>query len=627
MEHSLYKSINRLVVDGKNIPPSLVLAVYSIKYLSVNRENQVPNKVKLDYLIKDSSNTIKNLRNAFQLIEETFPALKGVYTSLKISWSQLDERVLFEILVAINKLEDIDYSETVNQIKHSTYGGRSSVGAEHTTPEFLNRLLVKLLDINENSSFYDGVAGYGGTIIEASKQNPDKALKLYGQELNSESWAIGKLALLLSDISIDTFALGNTLSEPWFVENNETKKFDYIAMAIPFSHKLQERDYAKLNDDPYRRFVLGKITKSNADMAFIQHAISSSSGKGRVILIVTNGTLFRGGVDQEIRQRLLDTDQIEAVISLSDNLLHNTAIPISLLILNKNKPQEKAGKVQFINASKLFEKKGTSKYLIDDHIARIHKALNSTANIEYFSKLVPTNELQSSLAVERYLRDKQISLEGNVYRIDFEKFQDESLSKQSIHSLGTVFRGINISTKNISDDEHGIYKIIKMSDVQDGKILFNGMTTVTLSSSSKADQYQVQEGDLIISSRGQNIKIAVVPAHKGTILLSQNFLGFRPHEDKIDPYYLQTYLESPVGQYSIQNIMGGALTPVLNPKDLSNLEIIAPSLSVQKSTAAKYKEAKETYEHMLKQALQNYTTLKNEAYSACGIIDTFEKIE
>lgn len=627
MAHSPYTSINRLAVEGKNIAPSLVLAVYSIKYLSVTRENQIPNNVKIDFLIKDSSNTIKNLRNAFQLIEETFPDLKGVYTSLKISWDQLNERALFEILVAVNKFEDIDYSETVNQIKHSTYGGRSSVGAEHTTPEFLNRLLVTLLDLNEDSSFYDGVAGYGGTIIEAAKQNPDKALKFYGQELNSESWAVGKLSLLLSDISNDTFALGNTLSEPRFVENNETKKFDYIAMAIPFSLRLQEQDYAKLNEDPYGRFVLGKITKSNADMAFIQHALSSSSGKGRVILTVTNGTLFRGGMDQEIRQRLLDTDQIEAIISLSDNLLPNTAIPISLLILNKNKSKEKVGKLQFINASKLFEKKGTSKYLSDDHIARIHNALNSSTNIENFSKLIPTNELENSLAVERYLRDEQISLEGNVYRIDFEKFQDESLNKQSIHSLGTVFRGINISTKNVSDDESSMYKIIKMSDVQNGKILLNDINTATLSSSSKYAQYQVQEGDLIISSRGQNIKVAVVPKHEETILLSQNFLGFRPYEDKINPYYLQAYLESPIGQYSIQNIMGGALTPVLNPKDFSNLEIIAPSLYVQKSTAAKYKEAKETYEHMLKQALQNYTTLKNESYSTCGIIDTFEKIE
>lgn len=624
MKNSLPDSISTLLKDNKNVHPSLVLAIYSLKYLSIKKK--VPKEATLDYLIQNPTDALNNLNTAFKLIEEQFLELRNVYTSLPFSWSQIDIRVLFEILITVYKLENIDYPMTAKKIKNLMLGNRFSSG-DHTTPDFLNHLLVKLLDISDNSSFYDGVSGYGGTIIEAMQQNMNKNLKLYGQEIFPSSWAIGKLSLLLSDIPIDSLAIENTLSAPAFIEDDGVRKFDYIAMAIPFSLKLQEDDYIKMIDDPYNRFVLGKIGKSNADMAFIQHALSSSSGKGRVILTVTNGVLFRGGMDQEVRQRLLDTDQIEAVIALPDNLLYNTAIPISLLVLNKNKSQEKIGKVQFINANKLFEKKGTLKQLSIKHINRIYESLTGATNEEYFSKLVPINELYESLSVERYLRNEQINLEGDTtYRINLEKFKNINLNKQTIQSLGTIFRGINATSKNMIEDKQGRFKILKMSDVQEGEILLHKLTEVTFISSLKAHQYQLQEGDVIVSSRGQNIKVAVVPPHTGVILLTQNFLGFRPIKDKFDPYYLQTYLESPIGQYSIKDIMGGSMTPVLNPKDFAALEVVVPELYIQQKVANKYKNAKLNYKKMLNQSLLEFMHQKNNVYKEIGIEETFENI-
>lgn len=603
----------------------IILTGLSIKCLEETNGERLPEKARLAYLIKDASNTTENLIHAFSLIEEEYPELKNVYSSLGVQWNDFDNKIIFEVLLSIYKESIANYLDVAFELRETMMNLLGKVGGEHLTPHSINHLLVSLLNIDSEASFYDGTAGYGGTLLEVLKQHPEKNISLYGQDFNQESWALGKLFLLLAGSQEAEFLLGDTLTEPQFTEKNRVKKFDYIAMAPPFALRLNEQQHNKIMNDPFNRFSLGDLPRSNADMAFILHALSSMSGKGRAILVVNSGVLFRGGLEKNIRQNLIDTDQIEAVVALTHNLLHNAGIPINLLILNKNKSKNKQQKIQFIQANELFVEKNKSRYLSQQHINRIHQALDEGLEEEGFSTLIPLSELEENLNVARYIQNNQIELEGEgTYRIRLDHLEENKNQRFEVQALGTIYRGLNITSKTGEESEDGAYKLIKLSDVQDGEVLMDELKSLTMKTNFKPSLYQVREGDVIISSRGNNIKVAVIPPHEGTVLLSQNFIGLRPKNSRVNPHFLQAYLESPIGQYQLSSLMEGSTVQVLNQKLLGALEILLPSIEVQEAAAVQYKEAKEHYEAAIHKAKSQLMDEKAAMYERIGILRSFE---
>lgn len=605
----------------------VILTGLSLKYLEEMHESDLPQEAKLAYLLKDASNTTENLVQAFDLIEKAFPKLKNVYGSLGIEWRNFDNKIIFEVLLSIYKEPIDNYMDVVFELRNSIMKAMGRTG-EHLTPHSINELLISLLNIENETSFYDGTAGYGGTLMEVLKQQPNKKVSLYGQDFNRESWALGNLFLLLSGSQEAEFLLGDTLTDPLFTEGNRVKTFDSIAMAPPFGMRLTEQQHNTMMKDPFNRFSLGDLPRSSADMAFILHALSSMSGKGRAILLVNNGVLFRGGLEKNIRQNLIDTDQIEAVVALTHNLLHNAALPINLLILNKNKSKNKQGKIQFIQASELYVEKNKTRHLSQQHIQQIHKVLDDGIEMEEFSTLIPLSEVEENLNVARYIQNDQIDLEGEgTYRIRLDRLKAKKNQLWKVQSLGSLYRGLNITSKTGEESDDGEYKLIKLSDVQDGEVLMDGLKSVIMKTNFKPALYQVREGDVIVSARGSNIKVAVIPPHKEPILLSQNFIGIRPTGNSVDPLFLQAYLESPIGQYQLSSLMGGSTVPVLNQKLLGELEILIPSLEVQETAARQYEEAKKRYENVISKAQKQLMNDKADMYERIGILDVFDLVK
>lgn len=616
---------------GGNDPLSVgpvVLAILSVKYLEDKYADRIDEKATLSYLIKDPSNTLKNLMKSFDLIKSEFPELKGVYEGLGVNWDAFDGRTIFEIMMTIHKEHSTNYIEAVYEVRNLMMKTAGKTGGEGMSPHSLNELLITLLNIQQGHSFYDGTAGQGGTLLEVVRQHRDKKVSLNGQEFNTQHWASGKLALLLAGGEDVHFLLGNTLTAPQFIEENRVEKFDYIAMVPPFSLKLNGSQHNELMNDLFNRFSLGDLPKTNADMAFILHALSSMSGQGRAVLVVSNGVLFRGGMENSIRQNLIDTDQIEAVISLAPNILHTTSIPINLLVLNKNKPSAKQKKIQFIQANELYEEQNRSRFMNREHIERIHNVLDEAREEEGFSKLVPIDEIEGTLSVDSYVHNREIEVEGEgVYRIHVEHISKDTECLLEVQEFADVYRGLNITSKTGEESADGKYRLIKLSDVQDGEIIWDGLKPFMMKTNFKPGLYEVQEGDVIISSRGSNIKVAVVPPHEDTVLLSQSFLGIRLKKGKVNPDFLQLYFESPVGQYQLTDLMKGTTVLSLNPKSLSSLQIVVPSIEDQQAIAAQYKTSKESYKRQLIEARQKFSSEKDEVYERMGILEAFELIE
>lgn len=169
--------------------------------------------------------------------------------------------------------------------------------------------------------------------------------------------------------------------------------------------------------------------KSKADFAFVLHALSYLSGKGRAAIVCFPGIFYRSGAEQKIRQYLVDNNYVETVISLAPNLFFGTTIAVNILVLSKHKLDTTT---QFIDASALF-KKGTNNNLLEDaHIEQIMRVFDSKANVDHFTKSVPFERIAANdynLSVSSYVEAKDnremvdiarlnVDLKTTVARID-----------------------------------------------------------------------------------------------------------------------------------------------------------------------------------------------------------------
>ena len=604
----------------------MITSVASVKFLELHKEQyNLPNTLTLEFLLKEGAFLAEKLKAMLTELEERIPFLKGVYESLYSS-GQFSDNTLYRLFSRIHSLtlSKEQWTEFIEAL--FTRASHADVYATGfaSTPSSVNELGVRILHM-QSGSFYDGTCGLAGTLCAAHHYALQNKLdiSLYGQELHRQTWALGKLRLLFHGRTDAQLAQGDTLTQPAFVEGNQLQKFDYVMMNFPFGVRMT--DYETIIHDPYHRFVYGKLPRTSADMAFVLHALSSLNETGKAILVVPNGTLFRGGPEAVIREHLLAADVIEAVIALPVPL-DNTAIQTNLLVLNKNKAAERKGKVLFINAENEYEEGGRRrKYLGEEHIHKIATIYHEGIEINEISKFVAVRDIQeTNLLSSRYLQSSELEIEpfGKVkFHLDRIK---QSMQVQPLKQLGTFYRGINISAKD-AETETGEYKVIKLSDVQNGELLIEQLASYEIKNNAKIESYLVQEGDVIISSRGMGIKIAVIPPHEGKVLISHNFIGIRLNET-IDPFYLKTFLESPVGQYLLLSKQVGTNVAILSIKDLEDIPVPMLPLNEQQDIMKSYLKEQERIQQLIKQLQQQQHESKLKLYEKMGIRLGFEII-
>ena len=211
--------------------------------------------------------------------------------------------------------------------------------------------------------------------------------------------------MFLHNVNYDKFniQLGDTLIEPHF---GDEKPFDAIVSNPPYSVKwVGSDDPTLINDD---RFAPAGVLapKSKDDFAFVLHALSYLSSKGRAAIVCFPGIFYRGGAEQKIRQYLVDNNYVESVISLAPNLFYGTTIAVTILVLSKHKTDTTT---QFIDASALFKKETNNNVLLDDHIKEIMAVFDNKANVDHFASSVSHERISANgynLSVGSYVEGK-----------------------------------------------------------------------------------------------------------------------------------------------------------------------------------------------------------------------------
>ena len=285
---------------------------------------------------------------------------------------------------------------------------------EFYTPRSVVRLMVAILDPQEGESIYDPTCGTAGmllvVIIYVTEMGGDPRTllgKLFGQEKNVTTAAVARMNLLLHGIDDFSIVQGDTLRQPAFFDpaTGGLATFSCVLADLPFS--LEQWGRELWEKDPWGRAFAGLPTDSSGDYAFIQHMVKSMAPiTGRMAVVVPQGALFRGGVEGQIRRKLLELDLVEAVIGLAPNLFYGTGLAACILVLRQLKVPARAGKVLIVDASSLYRKGRAQNFLDPEHGATILGWVRAFADVPDRARVVTLEEIAAedwTLNISRYV--------------------------------------------------------------------------------------------------------------------------------------------------------------------------------------------------------------------------------
>ena len=230
--------------------------------------------------------------------------------------------------------------------------------------------------------------------------------KIYGQENNVTTYNLARMNMLLHGMKDTEFEIfhGDTLKNQWDVlhEMNPSKKavFDAIVANPPFSLRWTPNE-AMAEDFRFKSY--GLAPKSAADFAFLLHGLHFLHSEGTMAIILPHGVLFRGGQEEKIRTKLLNDNNVDAVIGLPAKLFYSTGIPVCILVLKKCKKEDD---VLFINASEHYDKGKRQNSLDASHIEKIIDAYTFRKEVERYSRKVSREEIEKNgynLNISRYV--------------------------------------------------------------------------------------------------------------------------------------------------------------------------------------------------------------------------------
>ncbi len=288
----------------------------------------------------------------------------------------------------------------------ATESGKSK--GQFYTPAEVSRVMAKVIGISkaksQSQTIYDPTCGSGSLLLKAADESKT-GVTIYGQEMDNATAALAKMNMILHDNPTAEIWQDNSLSSPYFKqENGNLKTFDFVVANPPFSNKAWSTGFDPAHD-LYQRFVDGVPPKKNGDYAFLLHIIRSlkSSGKGAVIL--PHGVLFRGNAEADIRRSIIRKGYIKGIIGLPPNLFYGTGIPACIIVLDKENAAGRTG-IFMIDASKGFVKDGNKNRLRHQDIHKIVDVFNKQIELPKYSRMVSVGEIadnEYNLNIPRYI--------------------------------------------------------------------------------------------------------------------------------------------------------------------------------------------------------------------------------
>ena len=329
---------------------------YSLSYLSMLYGDRIDENAITQYLYDIE----KELLITGGIISQSFSDLLKRVSDKKAVKDILS--MVYELNIDSNQ-KIVEIFDEVMELEY-TYAGKS--GGEYSTNKSLAKLESKLLNVTAGSQIYDGYCGYGTSICEASKEDT----QLFIRDINTEALSIATINLIIHGKNIKNVTCGDSNFD---CEN----KYKYVISEPPFNIHRDDEYIIHLNS------VLPIVSRTTVE---IERSIQSLSDDGRAVILVPTGFLFRSSTTAELRKNLIEKNEIEAVIELPENVLSGTGVRTAILVINK---QKKNDKVYIMDSSSFWTKEARFITRInDENIATIIEMINEQKDVPGMASLV-----------------------------------------------------------------------------------------------------------------------------------------------------------------------------------------------------------------------------------------------
>ena len=393
----------------------------------------------------NNPNLNTDLANIFAAIENSANGydsehdIKGLFADFDTTSNRLGNTVedknkrLAAVIKGVESLDfgnfednEIDLFGDAYEFLISNYAANAGKsGGEFFTPQNVSKLIAHIALFGQETvnKIYDPACGSGSLLLQARKQFEEHKIQdgFWGQEINHTTYNLARMNMFLHNINYDKFdiSLGDTLLNPQY---GDQKPFDAIVSNPPYSvNWIGSDDPTLINDD---RFAPAGVLapKSKADFAFVLHALSYLSARGRAVIVCFPGIFYRGGAEQKIRKYLVDNNFVETVIALPPNLFYGTSIAVNILVLSKHKADTTT---QFIDASgeDFFKKETNNNVLLPEHIDRIISIFGNKEELQYVATSINNKQIEENdynLSVSSYVEaeDKREVIDINKLNAD-----------------------------------------------------------------------------------------------------------------------------------------------------------------------------------------------------------------
>ena len=366
---------------------------------------------------KQNTFQLNDLNKAFIDLSTKYDQFNGLFDDVDLKSKKLgsdDQQRNITITDVLKKLNDVNvigydgdvigdaYEFLISQF--ASEAGKKA--GEFYTPHQVSVMMARIAAMGQEDrklfSVYDPTMGSGSLMLNIRNYiNYPDSVKYHGQEMNTTTFNLAKMNLILHGVEKEDMRLrnGDTLNKDW--PTDEPYTFDSVLMNPPYSAKWSA-DTTFLDDSRFNRY--GKLApKSKADFAFLLHGFYHLKDSGTMAIVLPHGVLFRGAAEGVIRKKLLEDGSIYAVIGMPPNLFFGTSIPTTVIILKKNRTTRD---VLFIDASQEFIKGKNQNKLSNENIDKIVETYKKRENVEKYAHVATFEEIKENdfnLNIPRYV--------------------------------------------------------------------------------------------------------------------------------------------------------------------------------------------------------------------------------
>ena len=424
---------------------------------------------------KNNSLNREHLQKAFNNIEQSDPLFADLFTDIDLYSNRLgtgDQKQSDTISNLIKEIDKADLLNTDADILGNAYeyligqfaSETGKKAGEFYTPQAVSKILTKIAIAGQEDkkglSVYDPCMGSGSLLLNAKKYSTDpRNIKYYGQELMTSTYNLARMNMFLHGVVPENQKLrnGDTLDSDW--PTGEETDFNMVLMNPPYSAKWSAAA-GFLQDERFSDYGV-LAPKSKADYAFLLHGLYHLKNNGTMAIVLPHGVLFRGAAEGKIREKLLRSGNIYAVIGLPANLFYNTSIPTCIVVLKKHRDGRD---VLFIDASKKFNKGKKQNEMTDEHIESVIALYTRRETVDKESYLASFEDIEKNdfnLNIPRYVDnfEKEEPVDINALLTEMKQTYTELQKTQS--DFVSLLRELTSDDDNIMSSLNDYIKMIE----------------------------------------------------------------------------------------------------------------------------------------------------------------------